>query len=272
VPDGVVARWRRFPLGTRAPLPHSVATAEAVWVKSEEVLWSEYPEFAAMPEGTRPRSLVAIPLTSKGHVLGGLALGYRGEQKWDPADRAFLLTVATLCAQALERSRSYEAESEARGRAAHRLILELAGYRVIEAETGRQAIRLARRMRPMVVLMEVSPPIVDGLEATRRLKSDPRTAKIPIVLLMLSAGPSECEEAERAGCDGYLVKPCSPQSLLAEIHYHNRFVPRGSTPAGIEAGLDGHSRGDCTHPPGMWRDSTRKPSTIEEESCAFDSS
>lgn len=114
------------------------------------------------------------------------------------------------------------ADHGAATRAAYRLILENAGYGVIEAETGRDAISLARRKRPAVILMDISLPVVDGLQATRQLKSRPATASIPIVLLLNSVGPAECEQAQRAGCDGYLVRPCSPHTLLAEVQYHYR--------------------------------------------------
>jgi CheY-like chemotaxis protein len=122
------------------------------------------------------------------------------------------------------------ADPRAASRAVHRLILELAGYTVIEAVTGSQAINFARWKRPAAILMEVSLPGIDGLESTRRLKSDAATAEIPIVVLTQSSDPADREEAEQSGCDGYLVMPCLPQTLLAELHYHGH---HGGTPQGV---------------------------------------
>jgi CheY-like chemotaxis protein len=123
-------------------------------------------------------------------------------------------------------------------RAVHRLILELAGYTVIEAETGRRAIGIARTRRPDAILLELSLPVVDGLEVTRRLRSRAATAATPIVMLTLSTDPRDAEEARRAGCDGYLVKPCHPQTLLAELLFHMRprTLPLAAAPPPAAAG------------------------------------
>jgi signal transduction histidine kinase/DNA-binding NarL/FixJ family response regulator len=117
LPLEVVAHWGRFRRDAHAPLPRCVETGEAEWIDSAERLWSEYPEFAATLAGTPPRSLVALPLVVKDHALGAISLSYGREQRWEPADRAFLLIVATQAAQALERAHLYAAERDARGRA-----------------------------------------------------------------------------------------------------------------------------------------------------------
>jgi two-component system, cell cycle response regulator DivK len=143
------------------------------------------------------------------------------------------------------------ADPQPASRAAYRLILDLAGYSVIEAETGPETIRLATRERPAVILMEITLPLLDGLCALRRLKSAGATAAIPVVMLTLSSDPAHREEADRSGCDGFLPKPCSPQTLLSEISHHLRRIaataaPRAPRPMPGECvGLDFLSRSDA---------------------------
>ncbi len=95
--------------------------------------------------------------------------------------------------------------------------LSLCGFDVIEAENGVDAIAHTTDRAPDVVLMDLSLPVVDGWEATRRLKSDRRTAHIPVVALTAHDGSAELERATRAGCDWFVPKPCPPDALIAEI-------------------------------------------------------
>jgi two-component system cell cycle response regulator DivK len=87
-------------------------------------------------------------------------------------------------------------------------VLTLAGYETLEAADGRSALALARRERPDLIMMDLSMPGMDGWEASRRLKADPRTADIPIIALTAFALRGDEERARDAGCDGYLSKPC----------------------------------------------------------------
>ncbi len=96
-------------------------------------------------------------------------------------------------------------------------ILRFGGYRVIEAHDGRAAPEAARTMAPHLILMDVSIPYVDGLEVTRRLKSDPATRRIPIIALTAHALPSDRDRAFEAGCDGYISKPAEPRAILAAV-------------------------------------------------------
>lgn len=96
-------------------------------------------------------------------------------------------------------------------------ILRFGGYRVIEAHDGRAALEAARTMAPNLILMDVSIPYVDGLEVTRRLKSDPATRRIPIIALTAHALPSDRDRALEAGCDGYISKPAEPRAILAAV-------------------------------------------------------
>ena len=95
--------------------------------------------------------------------------------------------------------------------------LALSGFDVIEAANGVDAIAHTASHTPDVVLMDLSPPILDGWEATRRLKSDDRTAHIPIVALTAHDGSGELQRATRAGCDWFVPKPCPPDALVTEV-------------------------------------------------------
>lgn len=95
--------------------------------------------------------------------------------------------------------------------------LLLSGFDVIEAANGADAITSTSAQFPDVVLMDLSLPIVDGWEATRRLKTDPRTAHIPVVALTAHDGAGELQRATTAGCDWFVPKPCPPDTLIAEI-------------------------------------------------------
>ena len=106
-------------------------------------------------------------------------------------------------------------QSELRQLYAHQLALS--GFDVIEAENGADAITHTASHAPDVVLMDLSLPIVDGWEATRRLKADERTAHIPVVALTAHDGSGELQRATRAGCDWFVPKPCPPDALIAEV-------------------------------------------------------
>ena len=95
--------------------------------------------------------------------------------------------------------------------------LSLSGFRVAEAATGREAIDRGFELLPDVILMDLSLPELDGWEATRQLKSDPRTRHIPIVALTGHALADHSREAREAGCDAFLTKPCLPEVLVIEI-------------------------------------------------------
>jgi len=95
--------------------------------------------------------------------------------------------------------------------------LELSGFDVIEAGNGADALTHTAAHAPDVVLMDLSLPILDGWEATRRLKTDTRTAHIPVVALTAHDGSGELQRATRAGCDWFVPKPCPPDALVAEI-------------------------------------------------------
>jgi len=97
------------------------------------------------------------------------------------------------------------------------LFLRFSGFRVAEAENGEEALAKATSLLPDVIVMDLSLPVMDGWEATRRLKRDPRTKKIPVVVLTGHALPEHAQAAREAGCDMVITKPCLPDQLLETI-------------------------------------------------------
>jgi two-component system, cell cycle response regulator DivK len=95
--------------------------------------------------------------------------------------------------------------------------LTMSGFDVIEAGNGAEAITHTSERFPDIILMDLSLPIVDGWEATRRLKVDTRTAHIPVVALTAHDGSGELQRAMRAGCDWFVPKPCQPHALIEEV-------------------------------------------------------
>ena len=95
--------------------------------------------------------------------------------------------------------------------------LSFSGYDVIEARNGKEAIDAANARLPDIIIMDLSLPVMDGWEATRRLKADDRTKKIPVVALTGHALAGHSKGAREAGCDSFLAKPCLPDQLVAEI-------------------------------------------------------
>lgn len=95
--------------------------------------------------------------------------------------------------------------------------LTYCGFRVAEARNGQEAIEKATQLLPDLILMDLSLPGMDGWEATRRLKADDKTKKIPVVALTGHALAGHSEGAKAAGCDAFITKPCMPDALVAEV-------------------------------------------------------
>lgn len=91
------------------------------------------------------------------------------------------------------------------------------GFQPIEAKDGEMAIDMARREKPIVILMDMIMPKMDGYEATRILKSDPLTASIPIIAVTSQILPEERKRALDAGCDAFFEKPYNFWELRATI-------------------------------------------------------
>ena len=95
--------------------------------------------------------------------------------------------------------------------------LAFSGFDVVEAGNGIEALQRAVDMTPDIILMDLSLPVMDGWEATRRLKADQRTASIPVVALTGHALAGISDGALKAGCDAFVTKPCLPEDLVKEI-------------------------------------------------------
>jgi two-component system, cell cycle response regulator len=93
-------------------------------------------------------------------------------------------------------------------------ILDLEEFDVVTASNGRRALAAVDSSRPDVVVCDVMMPEVDGLEVCRRLKSDPATVDLPVILLTARDRPEDRQAGEEAGCDAYLTKPFSPLQLI----------------------------------------------------------
>jgi CheY-like chemotaxis protein len=91
------------------------------------------------------------------------------------------------------------------------------GYEVEFAEDGVEAVQKAKDAAPALILMDLSLPVMDGWEATRRIKADASTAAIPVIALTAHAMSSDREQALSAGCDDYDTKPVDLERLLAKM-------------------------------------------------------
>jgi two-component system cell cycle response regulator DivK len=96
-------------------------------------------------------------------------------------------------------------------------LLATAGFEILEAVTGEEGVAAAEANRPDLILMDLDLPVLNGYEATRRIRSNPALAKIPIIAVTSYALSGDEEKALAAGCDAYVAKPFSPRALLAKI-------------------------------------------------------
>jgi two-component system alkaline phosphatase synthesis response regulator PhoP len=115
------------------------------------------------------------------------------------------------------------AEDSIEQRSLYAAILQGAGYRVLEAGDGEEAVATARRERPGLVLMDVTMPGTSGWNAVRALKQDPETIGVPIIVVTGLAGSWDRDASIAAGADEYLAKPVPPARLLEEVR---KFLPR----------------------------------------------
>ena len=90
-------------------------------------------------------------------------------------------------------------------------------YEVLTAADGAEGIRLAEQERPDLILMDLSLPVIDGWEATRRIKADEALKGIPIIALSAHAMRGDEERARQSGCDDYLSKPLDEDLLFAKL-------------------------------------------------------
>ena len=101
-------------------------------------------------------------------------------------------------------------------------LLMSADYEMSEAENGQEALDAVAKQRPDLILMDIQLPIMDGYEATRRIKAMPEFNSIPIIVVTSYALSGDEAKTREAGCDGYIAKPFSPRQLLAKVR---EFLP-----------------------------------------------
>jgi len=98
-----------------------------------------------------------------------------------------------------------------------RALLTSAGFEIVEAVDGEAGVAAARAHVPDLILMDIQLPVIDGLEATRRIKARPELRHIPIIAVTSYALSGDEAKAREAGCDDYVTKPFRPRQLLAKI-------------------------------------------------------
>jgi two-component system, cell cycle response regulator DivK len=103
-------------------------------------------------------------------------------------------------------------------------LLGNAGYELIEAETGEEALTALEAQRPDLILMDIQLPVMDGYEATRRIRSKPELKSIPIIAVTSYALAGDEAKALAVGCNAYITKPFSPRALLAKVQEHLALV------------------------------------------------
>lgn len=99
--------------------------------------------------------------------------------------------------------------------------LNVLGFDVSEARDGLEGVRRAEAVHPDVVLMDVAMPRMDGLEATRRLKDNPETAAVPVVIVSAFTTEQDRRRAIEAGAAEFLAKPCDPETLAEHLRHYS---------------------------------------------------
>lgn len=108
------------------------------------------------------------------------------------------------------------ADDDFDNRAILRHALEAAGWKVVEAVNGLEAVDAAARAGVDLIFLDMSMPGLDGWEAARRIRRDPASRSVPILAFTAHAMPEDAAKARAAGCDDYVSKPCSPRAAVAK--------------------------------------------------------
>ena len=116
-------------------------------------------------------------------------------------------------------------DGDADNRELYRDALTLAGWKVTEASDGREALVQALLVKPRVIVTELRLPLIDGVSLCEILRRDRATSKVPILVLTSESRPTELARAERAGANAFLIKPCTPDRLVAEMCRLSQAVP-----------------------------------------------
>ena len=112
------------------------------------------------------------------------------------------------------------AEDNAANRRIIRDLFGKKGYRVIEALNGEEAVEIAKREKPDLILMDIQLPKISGYDAARAIKSNPELKHIPIIAVTSYALSGDDQKAYEAGCDDYITKPFRPSVLLEKVEKH----------------------------------------------------
>jgi two-component system cell cycle response regulator DivK len=115
------------------------------------------------------------------------------------------------------RKRILVVEDQEDNRQILRDLLTNGGYDMIEVENGQDAITAAEANRPDLILMDIQLPVLDGYEATRRIRANPDLKAIPIIAVTSYALSADAPKIMAAGCNAYVPKPYSPRALLKKI-------------------------------------------------------
>ena len=150
------------------------------------------------------------------HITGGAGLIWRGT---DVASLSELPpeTKRGEMTEKVDRPRVLVVDDFPDARQMYAEYLTYAGFDVIEAGNGAEALERAADSSLDVIVMDLSLPVMDGWEATRRLKANKNTTSIPIVALTGHVVAGISEGAKKAGCDAFVTKPCLPEDLVKEI-------------------------------------------------------
>ena len=97
------------------------------------------------------------------------------------------------------------------------VLLQKSGFAILEARDGAEGVELAVKEKPDLILMDISLPVLDGYEATTRIKAIDETKDIPVIALTSYAMVGDKEKALNAGCVGYITKPINPETFVAEM-------------------------------------------------------
>jgi CheY-like chemotaxis protein len=122
-------------------------------------------------------------------------------------------------------------DGDADNRALYRDALTLAGWRVTEASDGREALVQALLVKPWVIITELRLPLIDGISLCEILRRDHVTQAVPIVVVTGESRATELARAEHAGASAFLIKPCTPDVLLAETHRLVQGIKTAAAPA-----------------------------------------
>ena len=96
-------------------------------------------------------------------------------------------------------------------------VLQAKGYQTLEAETGEEGVRLAKERTPDLVLMDIQLPGINGIEAFKQIRADPKTARIPVVALTASVTPTDRSQITAAGFDAFISKPISLKEFVETV-------------------------------------------------------